>query len=89
MNTLIQERNNPRDPCITTKVSSVTQKILLYLANEETNLAIFSTDLGHIFGGDVRNDLGILMCGKGLHEPTFAYDIVRIHSLMIYTDIVE
>ena len=37
----------------------------------------------------MRNDLGILMTGKGPHEPTFAYDIVRIHSLMIYTEIVE
>ena len=89
MNTLIQERNNHRDTCITIKVSRVTQKVKVYLANEESSLAIFSTDLGHIFGGDVRNDLGILMSGKGPHEPTFAYDIVRIHSLMIYTDIVE
>ena len=37
----------------------------------------------------MRNDSGILMCGKSSHEPTFAYDIVRIHSLVIYTDIVE
>ena len=37
----------------------------------------------------MRKDLGILMSGKGPHEPTFAYDIVRIHSLMNYTDIVE
>ena len=29
------------------------------------------------------------MSGKDPHEPTFAYDIVRIHSPMIYTDIVE
>ena len=29
------------------------------------------------------------MKGKGPHEPQFAYDIVRIHSLMIYSDIVE
>ena len=29
------------------------------------------------------------MRGKGLHEPTIAYDIGRILSLMIYTDIVE
>ena len=29
------------------------------------------------------------MCGKGSHEPTFAYDIVRIHSIMIYTDFVK
>ena len=81
----IQERNNHRDTCITIKVSRVTQKS----AFEESSLAIFSTVFRHIFGGDVRNDLGILMCGKGSHEPTFAYDIVRIHSLLIYTDIVE
>ena len=59
------------------------------MANEESSLAIYSTDLGHIFGGDVRNELEILMCGKSPHEPTFAYDIVRIYSLVIYTDIVE
>ena len=61
----------------------------MYLANEESSLAVFSTYLGHMFGGDMRNDWGILMCGKGPHEPTFAYDIVCIHSLIIYTDIVE
>ena len=89
MNTLIQERNNHRDTFITIKVSRVTQKVKVYLVNEESSLANFSTDLGPVFGGDVRSDLGILLYGKGSHEPTFAYDIVRIHSLMIYTDIVE
>ena len=89
MNTLIQERNNHRDTCITIKVSKVTQKVKEYLANEKSSLAIFSTDLGHILGGDVRNDSGKVMSGKGPHEPLFAYDIVGILSLMIYTDIVE
>ena len=37
----------------------------------------------------MRNDLGIPMNGKGQHEPTFAYDIVHIHSFKIYTDTVE
>ena len=87
--TLRQERNNHRDSFVTITLSRATQKVKLYLAKEESSLAIFSTDVGHKFGGDVRNDLGILMCGKGPHEPTFAYDFVRIHSLMIYTDIVE
>ena len=89
MNTLKQERNNQRDTCITIKVSRVTQKVKVYLANEKSSQAAFSTDLGHIFGGDVRNDSGILMRGKEPHEPSFVYDIVRIPSLMIYTDIVE
>ena len=44
MNTLIQERNNHRDTCITIKVSRVTQKVKVCLANEEPSLAIFSTD---------------------------------------------
>ena len=85
----MQEKNNHRDTCITIKVSRVTQKVKVYLVNDESSLAIFRTDLGHMFGGDVRNDWGILMCGRDPHEPTFAYDIVRIHSLMIYTDLVE
>ena len=62
---------------------------MVYLANEESSLEILSTDSGHTFGADVRNDLGILMSGKGPHEPTFAYDIDCIHSLNTYTDIVE
>ena len=89
MNTLTQQRNNHRDTCITIKVSRVTQKVKVYRENEESSPAIFSTDLGHMFGRDVRNDLGILMRGKSPQEPTFAYDFVRIHSLMIYTDIAE
>ena len=39
MNTLKQERNNHRDTCITIKVSRVTQKVKVYLANEESSLA--------------------------------------------------
>ena len=31
----------------------------------------------------------ILMLGKGPQKPLFAHDIVRTHSLMIYTDILE
>ena len=89
MNTIIQERNHHRDTCITIEVSRLTQKVKVYLANEESSLAIFSNDLRHIFGGDVKNGLGILMCGRGPHEPTFAYDIVRVHSLKIFTAIVE
>ena len=29
------------------------------------------------------------MIGKGSHESEFAYEIVRIHSLMIYSNLVE
>ena len=89
MDTIIQERNNHRDTWITITVSRVTQKVKVYLAKEESRLAIFSTDLRHIFGGDVRNGLGIFMSGERSASTNICYDIVPIHSLMIFTDIVE
>ena len=87
MNTLIQERNNHNETCITVKVSRRTQKVVIMLANDRSGLAFCSPDLGHIFGNNVG--FGALMIGKRPHKPEFAYDIVRIHSLMIYSDIVE
>ena len=89
MNTLIQERNNHNETCITVKVSRRTQKVVIMLANDSSGLGFCSTDLGRIFGNNVGNEFGVVMIGKGPHEPEFAYDIVRIHSLMIYSDIVE
>ena len=59
------------------------------LANDTSGLAFCSTDLGHIFDNNVGKQFGVLMVRKGPHEPDFAYDIVRIHSLMIYSDLVE
>ena len=85
----IQERNNYNETCITVKVSRRTQKVVIMLANDTSGLAFCNTDLGHIFGNNVGNEIGVLMIGKGPHEPEFAYDIVRIHSLMIYSDLVE
>ena len=89
MNRLIQERNNHNETCITVKVSRKTQKVVILLANDSSGLAFCSADLGHIFGNNVGNEFGVLMIGKGPHEPEFAYNIVRIHSLMIYSDLVE
>ena len=89
MNTRIQERYNHSENCITVKVSRIMRKVDIYLANERSGLAFFSTDLGHIFGSNVGNAFAVMLRGKGAHKPEFAYDIVRIHSLMIYTDLIE
>ena len=89
MNRLIQERNNHNETCITVKVSRKTRKIVILLANDTSGLAFCSTDLGHIFGNNVVNESGVLMIRKGPLEPEFAYDIVRIHLLMIYSNLVE
>ena len=89
MNKLIQERNNQNETCIRVKVSRRTQKVVIMLANDTSGLAFCSTDLGHIFGNNVGNEYGVLMKRKGPHEPDFAYDIARIHSLMINSDLVQ
>ena len=89
MNPLNQERNNHNETCITVKVSRRTQKVVIPLANFTSVFAFCSTGLGHIFGNNVAHEFGVLMIGKRPHEPEFAYDIVRIHSLMIYSDLVE
>ena len=89
MNILIQERHNHSETCIKVKVSRRTQKVEIYLANEGSGLAFFGTDLGHIFGPNVGNDFRVMLRGKGPHKPEFAYDIVRILSLVIDTDLIE
>ena len=45
MNILIQERHNHSENCIQVKVSRRTQKVEIYLANQESGLAFFSTDM--------------------------------------------
>ena len=89
MNTLNQERHNHSKNCITVEVSGRTQKVEIYLANEGSGLAFFSTDLGHIFGINVGNEFGVMLRGKRPHKPEFACDIVLIHSLMTYTGLIE
>ena len=89
MNILFQERQNHSENCIKVKVSRKTQKVEMYLANEASVLAFFSTDLGHIFESHVGIEFGVMLRGKGPHKPEFAYNIVRILSLMVYTDLIE
>ena len=88
-NTLIQERNNQNETWITVKVFRRTQNVVIMLANDTSGLAFCDTDLGHILGNNVGNELGLLMIRKGPHEPEFADDNVRIHSLMIYSNLVD
>ena len=46
-------------------------------------------NLGHIFGCNVGNEDGVMLKAKVPMKFEFTYDIVRIHSLMLYADLVE
>ena len=88
INTLIQKIHNHIEICFKVKVSRRKHKVEIYFANERSGLAFCNTDLGHIFGSNVGNVFGIMLRGKGPQKPKLAYGIVRIHSLMIYTDLI-
>ena len=45
--------------------------------------------LGQILGSNVGIECGVILRGKGPRKPDFAFDNVRIHSLMVYTDLIE
>ena len=89
INTLFQGKHNHSENCITVKFSRRTQKVEIYLASEGSGLAFFSTDLGHIFGSIFDNEFGAMLRTKGPQKPEIASEIVCIHSLMIYTDLIE
>ena len=62
MNLLIQEKNKHNENCINVKVSRRTQNLIFHIV-------IFCTDLGNLFGEDFGDNKGVLMPGKGPHEP--------------------
>ena len=88
MNTLIQERHNQSENCITVKVSRRTQKVKSFFPKKGSGLPFFITDLEHIFGGNEGIEFGVILREKCPHKPEIAY-IVTIYSLMIYTDLIE
>ena len=60
-NTRVQERNNHNETCTTVKVSRISQKVVIILADDTSGLAFCSTDLGHIFRNNVGNQFGVLL----------------------------
>ena len=90
MNKKIQALEKYEKTPIRLHVNKITQQIPLSLPNENSLLVVFSADLCHVFGcGEAVYWMGVFMSGAGPHFHNFPYDIVRIHTLMIYSDIVE
>ena len=71
-------------------VDKITQKVAVHLPESQPVFINQSADLSHIFGCDLKqNQTGVIMKVKSLHYPQYFYDIIRIHSLMIYSDFIE
>ena len=70
-------------------MSKRTQKNEFYLAVEQSGFAYSERDLGNFSGYSEGSEIEIMLKGKGPHKPDFSQQIVSIHSLMIYTDLIE
>ena len=71
-------------------VEKLTQKVVVHLPENQSVFIIQRSDSNHIFGIDLeQNQTGVIMKERGPHYPQYSYDIMRIHSLMIYSDIIE
>lgn len=87
MNQLIRSNFN-NAPSIDYKVDRTTGKVTITLARN-TSLVLASNDLTCIFGFTEQRDQGIILTGDNDHEAPLPIDILRFHSMMIYSDIVE
>ena len=68
----------------------ITQNFVVQLPESQAVFIVQSADLSHIFNCDLeQNQTGIIMKRKCPHYPQYSYDIIRIHSLMIYSDFIE
>ena len=89
MNTLNEERHNHTETSVAVEVSRTTEKLEIHLKNERSGLAFSITHFIQVFGSDFGNEFGVFLRRKGPPKPVFVNDNVRIHFLMIYTDLIE
>ena len=66
-----------------------TQKVEMNIADEKAGLAFFGTASQQFFRNNVGNTFGVMSIGKKLQKLDFVYDIVRIHFLILYTNMIE
>ena len=52
-------------------------------------VTFFIKDLDTTCCSNVGNEFGVMLRGTGPHKLEFAYDIFPIHSLMLFTDLIE
>ena len=85
MNTFIQEKTITQKFVWQTKCLEECKKVRL-ASQRKGRLEFFSTDLGFVFKSIVVNEFEVLLRREGPHTPVFLFYIVRIHFLMIYTN---
>lgn len=81
---ITKNQNVPGDPVVF-DLDKHSQKVIIRLPSPESILVIQSMDLAHILG--YRS--GVMLYGNTPHNSEYAFDILRIHSILVYSDIIE
>ena len=86
---LLQEEHSHSEILLELKCLGERKNVEYYLANEGSGLEFSSTNLAHIFRGTDSTEFGVMFKGKIPHLLEIAHNNVRIHSFLIYTDLIE
>ena len=71
-------------------VDKIARNVAVHLPENQSVFVIQKSDLTHIFSCDLKqNQTGVIMKGKCPHYPQYSDDIIRILSLMIYSEVKE
>ena len=85
MKQVAAEQDPPKQLNMQWTVNTRNQKIEIKLPRPNSALNIISPDIAHILGFP----MSFLLWGEGPHVSTFPVDILRVHSIMVYTDLIE
>ena len=86
-NTIIQERRNQAESCITIEASERTEKLEIHPAIEGSGLAFFGTYLGYIFESNFGSEFRVLLRRKNLTNQTF-FTMFHAYTLL-YTTLID
>ena len=83
------KKTQPQPKLITVKMSRELKKLRLTMQMKDLVLHSLVRTRDTFLGSNVGREFGVMLREERPQKPEFAYDIVRIYSLMIYTDLIE
>lgn len=85
MNDAVKESRRDDEVNLKWRTDNLSQQVEISLQSEDSKFVVYSQDLSSILGFHKNEAL----TGKGPHTSIYPIDILRIHSVMVYTDIVQ
>lgn len=85
MKNVVKAKYPGKEMGMNVSIDNRSQRAFISLPKVGSALNIISPDIAHILGFP----MSVLLFGLGPHISHYPVDILRVHSIMVYTDIVE